>query len=487
MSKVKALRRSDPSGLKLYSTLLARAELAAKLGMQYGGERDLYQALGYSKTLTYADYATQYVRQDIAKAVIDRPVDATWHGGFQLEESSESEDTKFEKAWKKMYKDLNLRSKFIRLDRLTGIGSYGVLLLGLSDAKSPEDFAKPVTGVKHELLYVKPFGGMVLSGSAQIIDYEQNTGSPRYGKPLFYQITMVNLETQVTNLLRVHYSRVIHVIDDPLESDIEGTPRLESVFNRLQDLEKIVGASAEMFWRGARPGYAGKVDPDHEIPPGELDALEDQVDEFENNLRRLLILNGIDIQSLNPQVSDPSQHVDVQIQMISAVTGIPKRILTGSERGELASTQDRDNWSDFVESRRGEFAEPAIVRPFADRMIELQILPEPGPEGYTVVWPDIRTPSDKDRADVGVARSNALKNYASVPTAEQYVPPDAFYQYFLGLKPEEIELIQEMKQKALEEETQSSDEFGAQPASPEEAPQGSETTTPEGEAGTVPE
>ena len=30
--------------------------------------------------------------------------------------------------------------------------------------------------------------------------------------------------------------------------------------------------------------------------------------------------------------------------MISAETGIPKRILTGSERGELASSQDRDNW-----------------------------------------------------------------------------------------------------------------------------------------------
>lgn len=450
MAKAEVLKHP---ALSLYSALLSRAELAAKLGQQFGGDRDLYEALGYNKQLTHNDFITQYDRQDIAKAIIDRPVNATWHGGFEIVESDDPEETQLEKAWNKLYEDLKLRSKFNRLDRLTGLGSYGVLLLGLSDTATSADFVKPVTGTNHTLLYVKPFSGMVTEGNAQIESYEEDVNSERYGQPTIYTLNITNLTTKVSSIIRVHWTRVVHVAEGLLESEIEGVPRLEVVYNRLQDLEKIVGASAEMFWRGARPGYAGKLDQDFELGTEEKEELQTQVDEYEHNLRRILLLSGIELKDLNPQVSDPTNHVDVQIQMISAVTGIPKRILTGSERGELASSQDRDNWFDLVESRRGEFAEPAIIRPFVDVCIKYGILPPPK-DDYTVKWKDLRTPSDKDKAEVGNVRATALKSYASTPQAENIVPPDAFYRFFLGLSPEDIELISEMKEEALAEEEQ---------------------------------
>lgn len=60
------------------SQLVARQMLAAGLGVQqYDGERNLYQALGYPLYLTFEDYLARYTRQDIAKAIIDRPVKAT--------------------------------------------------------------------------------------------------------------------------------------------------------------------------------------------------------------------------------------------------------------------------------------------------------------------------------------------------------------------------------------------------------------------------
>lgn len=68
----------------LTSMVVARANLAARLGQQYGGERDIYQALGYKLKLDWSDYWTQYSRQDIAKAIIDRPVKATWQGQLEL-------------------------------------------------------------------------------------------------------------------------------------------------------------------------------------------------------------------------------------------------------------------------------------------------------------------------------------------------------------------------------------------------------------------
>jgi hypothetical protein len=127
--------------------------------------------------------------------------------------------------------------------------------------------------------------------------------------------------------ITVHYSRVVHIVDDIVESEIEGSPRLEAVFNRLMDLEKLVGGDAEMFWRGARPGYSGVAGKDYQVTDATMTDLKDQVDEFEHNLRRILISEGIDLKALAQQIADPATHVDVQIQMIAAATGIPKRVL----------------------------------------------------------------------------------------------------------------------------------------------------------------
>jgi hypothetical protein len=241
--------------------------------------------------------------------------------------------------------------------------------------------------------------------------------------------------------------------------------------NRCEDLDKLVGGSAEMFWRGARPGYAGKVDKDFVLDSTNENKLREQLDEYEHNLRRILMLEGIEMSTLGMQIADPVGHFDIQLQMVSMVTGIPKRILVGSERGELASSQDEAAWKEMIQSRREEYAEPQIVREFVDRMIKFGVLPPPKTD-YSVVWQDLFSVSDRDKAEIGKIRSEALRNYAMSPTAEGVVPPDVFMDYFLGLPEEDIEIIKQMKEQAIKEE---GTEFG-----------GEEETAPVGEA-TLPE
>ena len=423
--------------------------LANQLGtQQYGGDRDIYQALGYMTNIKFADYFGRYIRQDIAKAIIDRPVAVTWRGDVRIMESKDDKDTPLEKAWVDLDRLLGLKSRMARLDRLTGIGKYGVMLLGLNDVQAEEDFVKPVTGGTKKLLYVKPLS----SESAQILEYETDPTNERYGLPTIYSVAIQEMENGSSRTLRVHYTRVIHVVDDILESEVEGNPRLEVVFNRLMDLEKLVGGDAEMFWRGARPGYAGKLDKDYQITTTTMEDLQDQIDEYEHNLRRILVNEGLDLQSLAQQIADPATHVDIQIQMISAVTGIPKRILTGSERGELASTQDKSEWLEFVQTRRDEYAEPRILRPFIDRLIELGVLPKAGEEGYTILWSDLFAMSKKDKVEIGRTRTEALRAYASQPMTEAIVSPEAFFQFFLGLDEDEINLIEEMRDSEISNE-----------------------------------
>jgi hypothetical protein len=451
VQQIQALKSQLNTMAFVQSTLISRLKMFSQVGMQYDDNRDIYKALGYKRSIAFEDYKDRYLRQDIAKAVIDRPVKATWRGGIVLLESKDDKETPFEKAWKDLYKKFKLRSKFVRADKLSSVGYYGILLLGLSDVKnSTTDFKKPVSG-KPKLLYIKPLS----EGSATISKWETNPQNERYGLPLIYDITIQAPGEIANSQISVHHSRVIHIVPELLESETEGVPVLQAVFNRLFDLEKLVGAGAEMFWRGARPGYMGEVDPDAEIPAGFLDTLQDQFDEFEHNLRRFFVGEGLkDIKSLAQQIAtNPEKYFDIQIQVISAVTGIPKRILVGSERGELASTQDDNAWRELIQDRRDDHAEPNIIVPFVDKCIELQILPKPSTGEYNVQWVDLWSPSEKEKAETGKIRAEALRNYASEPLSTEIVPPNSFRRGFLGMSDEEIELIEEEQKQAIKDET----------------------------------
>lgn len=435
--------------LSAYSTIVARAALAARMGYQYGGDRDVYEALGYPDDIQYEDYVAKYFRQDIAKAIINRPVQYTWKGPISLKMIGK-EESDIENSWVELDKRLRLRSKFVRLDKLASIGRYGVLLLGFDDVGNNEGFKQPVsTRGKRELKYVKPLG----EAHAKIRTLVKNTRDPRYGMPELYAIEYMENNTDTTIVLEAHHSRVIHVTTELMESEVYGIPVLQAVYNRLLDLEKLVGGSAEMFWRGARPGYQGKVKDDYTLPTDVEEGLQDQLDEFEHNLRRIFVNEGIDLEALASQVADPANHVDVQMQMISAVTGIPKRILSGSERGELSSAQDIVSWYSHIQTRREEHAEVNILRPFVDRCIKYGALPSA--EEYIVEWSDLFAASEKDKAEVGRVRAMAVREYTQNPLAEAIIPPKAFYKLFLGLSPDEVKELDKITEDEIMEEMQS--------------------------------
>ena len=443
----------DTSGLSLMQ-YITRALYSQYLGKQYGGDRDLYEALGYPTDITYAQYWQQYSRQDIAGAIINRPVEQTWKGRFYVN-NAEDKAGVLKDAWTALSKQLRLKEKFIRVDKLSSLGRFGILLLGFSDIRNAQtDFATPVGSPRMirgnaipqtnlQLKYVVPYG----EDKVQIVEWVTDAKNERYGMPLIYSVSQTT-ETGALTVLRVHYSRVLHITGEKLDSETYGVPVLQRVFNRLMDIEKLVGGSAEMFWRGARPGYAGKVDKDYTPTAEDEAALGVKLKEYENNLRRILIAEGVDFHALEQQIADPQNPLDVQMQMIAAITGIPKRILMGSELGELASTQDRNSWISYVTTRREEYAEGQIVEPFVDMLMELGVLPK---QDYQVEWPDLASVSDKDKAEVGAILSKTIAEYASQPMAQEVMPLKSFMKYILKLSDEQVEAIKQDREEALRE------------------------------------
>lgn len=425
----------------LSTGLATRAAVSAYLGKSFSGDRDLYTALGYTVNPTYENYLARYKRQDIARAIVDAPVRACWRDKPDITESEE-DTTKFEEEWVKLVDSRFIYHFMSRCDRLCSIGQYAILLLGFDDSA---DLQEEVGSAK-KLLYLMPYG----EDAATIHKWDENSKSERYGKVSEYSINISVGDGLKTLNKKVHWSRVIHVSLNNLSSDVYGLPVLEPILNRLQDIELLAGGSAEMFWRGAFPGLSLKVDDEAVLGKQSEDELEKELQNYLHGLQRYLRLQGINVEAIEQQIADPSPNINILIDLIAAAARIPKRVLMGSERGELASTQDEKIWAKTIDERRQEHCEAMIIRPTIDRLIKVGVLPEPS-KGYTVDWPDILTSSDKEKAEVGQIKSKALRDYVDAIGAPDLLPPSVFYRKILNFTTDEIEQINEMLEQQKKE------------------------------------
>jgi len=476
MSKEKVVNLNDLR-TQNSSFSLIRGMLAKALGFGFQGQRDLYTALGYTKELKFDNYMSKYSRQDIAKAVVEAPVLESWkdaplvlevNATRKQDEKGRPEPSDFEQKWRELAADkqLKLLHYLSRADILSGIGRYAILYLGLDGLSATEGPNKPATGNK-KLLFVTPFS----EANAKIKSYVSDQDNPRFGKPEMYEVTFANAEATGagggTSTMQVHWTRTIHISEGALESDIFGTPRLEAVFNRLDDLEKVVGGSGEAFWQQGFPGLHFDIRDDADIDDQTLPDLKEATEKYVHRLERVIRTQGVDVKTLTSQIADPSKLVAVYLDLISGTTQIPKRVLIGSERGELASTQDETRWAKKVTTRRTNHINPNILDQAILRLIEFGILPAPGAEGWTYIWPDLYGPSDSDRAETNKKRTDALVAYANAPQADRVVPLSIFLSEYQGLTEEQVaktEAILDEEGKLLHDEDEEIDEGDVPPS-----------------------
>lgn len=418
-------KQLSPAGLAVFSALIQRSLLAGSLGQQFAGDRDLYDALGYPLVISLEQYLGKYARQDIAGRVVDLPAIDTWRYAPDLDDGG-SEDTPLLTAWKELATAQPVWRRLSQIDRLAGIGRYGVLLLGLLDGQELDQPAKAGSlAGPADVLYLRSLS----EKSASILEIDKDSQSERFGLPLVYSVTL----GESLGSRPVHWSRVIHVAENTLEDDVYGTPRLERVYNRLEDLEKIVGGGSEATWKVMDRGLHADVRDGFTLSKDDADTLSDEIDEYMHNLRRFVRTSGVDLNQLGSDVVDPSGLFGIIISLIAAASNIPQRILIGSERGELASSQDQETWAGVIESRQQNFAEPVILRPFVDRLIWLGALPAASAERYGVTWRSLLSQDEQKQATIGKLKTDALVAYAGQPAAAQIVPPGELREKWLDL------------------------------------------------------
>lgn len=372
------------------SDLIMRGQVASLAGLTFGGKRDLYDALGYARTLRLVDFRERFKRGGLARRLVTALPTACWRGSAELQEDANPEThTAFETAWNALQERLHVWSVFQRTDILAGLGNYACILIG-----AVGELATELPKMKDEsgVLYLTPYSEEEL----RVESYVEKTSDPRFGLPVRYQLSTSVGKTKVQSF--VHHSRVLHVADGLLDDRVNGDPRLAVVWNYLDDLDKVVGGGSEAFWLRAHQGFHADIDPEMKLKPDEIAALQNQVEEFAHQMRRTVGTKGVKFEALGSDVANFANQVDAIVTLLAGTIGIPKRILVGSEMGQLASSQDRENWNERVADRRHDFCEAMVIRPFVDRLIKVGGLP--APKQYEVRWPELIALSAGEKADI---------------------------------------------------------------------------------------
>lgn len=412
--------------------------------------RSINDECGYpeNEEITPDLYRRMYDREPVATRVVQVIPREAWQGQPTLFEDEDVEvETEFELRWKELDQQLRGKSWFNqeegslvwnylqRVNEESGIGSYGVLLLGVNDGKPLKEeleFGK----TKRKLLFLRVFDESL----ARITKFETDESSPRFGQPVEYSVSFNDPRDvpqasmgRTTDTLNVHWTRVIHISD----GEVFAVPRMRPVWNRLLDLLKLYGGSAEMYWKGALPGYSIETHPQWQGPV-DTEKARDTVEKWMNGLQRAMASSGMTVKSLAPQVVDPTPQIDTQIEAICIQLNVPKRKFTGSERGELASSQDTGDWNDTLRSYQHSFVTPNVIVPFVDRLIQVGVLPQP--ESYSVGWPNLDELSAIDQAAVALQRTEALAKYVGGGVMT-LIPPADYLVRVIGFTQEETDAI----------------------------------------------
>jgi uncharacterized protein len=379
---------------------LSRAMLSGRLGMQFGGNRDLYSSFGYIQEPNIGDYKNLYKRQGLATRAVEKFSNDTWNqpavliDGDSRSDSIEEDATQFVKDWVDLTERVRVWQVLRQADVMCGFGRYSLIFIGAPGQT-----------------YAEPAGNKLISylaaydeGQSEIVQYIRDTKSPEYGMPEFYNISFNNDGTMMDNPggSKVHYSRAIHVAEDRMGSRVFGRPRLERIINRLFDLEKVTGGGAEAAWLAVFKGMLFLAKDGAQLPAKGSEGanyLDEQINKLMHRVQRYATLEDVEVHDLGVQEVNVRNIFDVLTDDLAGSLGIPKRILFGSERGELASSQDKVEWNGVINSRRTNFAEPDILRPFVRWCITHKVVAAPTSGRFQIEWADVYPMTKLDKAE----------------------------------------------------------------------------------------
>ena len=423
------------------STIRQLSTLSA-FGVSHNKGRDIKEVFGYPTEAerSYQYYWELFKFQDYAARIVGAPPRSCWRDGVVIRPEEDSKEVLLADEMTAL-KGAGLFLGLERADVLNRVGSFAALFVGVPDGKPPREPIDGSGGGKLEDVYFSPYS----EAAVTISDYETDTKSPRYGLPILYTLDpsssragSTTTATDIRQAITVHWSRVVHMSEGALDNGIYGAPALEAVANRLVDLNKTIGGSAESYYRNASQKYTMDIDKEASITAPEIEALDEAAKAWINGWKDFIGMRGAKINNLSVDQIPPKETVMVALQAISGATGIPIRILTGEGAGQLAGNEDKASYNQLISDRQNQICAPwflGALRPLdTARLITL-------PETFFLDWPlpeamDELTKSEVElnEAKTAEATARAIATFGASPGADLVVPIDEFRTDILRLE-----------------------------------------------------
>lgn len=368
-----------------------RGQLAAVLsGTNFTGDtlHDIAADFGYPSVLTFRHMWNMYRRFGLAKNVVELPVETTWLTPPELEGVKPAE-------LKELAERLDFWQRLKGLDTRQRVGRYAGLFIRVRDGKHPRE---PIEGKVAGLGAVVGLVPMY-EGQLKVLQTVDDPMADDYGMPAMYQFdgsAPGSRNEKQAQSFEVHPSRVIIAAEGADNGSIYGVPALESCYNSLMDLRKIIGGGAEGFYKASAQSLVFSLKDVEKVGAikEQLDEFNDKANDFmRNRHRRAMWAPGMDVDVLAPSMSDPKGPFECALNDVGAASKIPATILIGQQTGRLASQEDSRNFLSTINARRETYA-TELVRDVVTRLRQIGALSAGSLE---VVWDDLLAVSDSEK------------------------------------------------------------------------------------------
>lgn len=397
----------------------ALAATVGRLRSMYAGvngntkRTKLWDEFGYPDQVGFEQYYRAYERNAVAHAAVHKLLDSCWVDNPTIIDGDGSKESTQTTQWEQQVTKLLKKHwpKIKDADRRNLIGRYSALLIQFKDGREwhlPVD--RSLVGRLKEQAIVK----LIPAWESQVQpgNFDTDTMSETYGQPVNYNFNEQPVGDDGTygpvRGITVHPERII-ILSEGSEDEnmLSGVPFLRAGYNKLLDLEKISGGSAEGFLKNAsrQLGIAFDKDTDIETLSNQAkeagfkdlgDALNDKVGRMNRGTDAALVMQAGAPSVLSVTPADPEPTWTVTANEFAASIQCPFTIQFGQQTGRLASNEDKIDWAKRCNGRRWGH-QTTLVTVIIERFWMVGAIEPPVSGEVTLAWSDLLAPSEKEK------------------------------------------------------------------------------------------
>ncbi|MBV2187650.1 DUF1073 domain-containing protein [Providencia rettgeri] len=436
----------------------ARMSYVQALGTGNTKRPRIWNEFGWPETLTFDDFYRAYDRNALGGAAVDRYISGCWIDYPEIFEGDEEADQDGSTDWDKSLNKLLKKhwEQVVEADKRNLVGRYSGLIIQIRDNRP---WNEPVDTTIVKKLKDKAIVRLIPAWEAQldVKTWDEDQTSENYSMPTMYSFTEKEVgddsDGSPSRIIDIHPDRVITLIEGAADGKMSsGVSLLRKGYNKLLDIEKVSGGSAEGFLKnasrqlnysfGENTDFTALADALGTNLEGLPDALDEQVRRLNQSIDSASFMQEGTATVLSVAAADPEPTWRALLAEFAASINMPVKVLIGQITGERASTEDMKDWARTCKSRREGFLSK-VITDLIHQLGKLGVIEQK--DEITVSWSDLLAPSQSEKldnmskaADVAMKTQNsfgrsvlmeneirALGEYPTLPEFENSEPPES--------------------------------------------------------------